>query len=102
MAHSRPSTSNVFTDVWDGQNSTDNVLLKTESTSLALILYQDAFEVVNPLGSGRKKHKVLAVYLTFGDISLVTLYLLTLYLLTLSLMTLSFQLLPLSLTRLGW
>ena len=31
-------------------------------------LHQDAFEVVNPLGSGRKKHKVLAVYLTLGDI----------------------------------
>lgn len=37
-------------------------------SSVALILYQDAFEVVNPLGSARKKHKILAVYLTLGDI----------------------------------
>lgn len=56
-------------DVWDGQNTTDNVLLKTETSSVALILYQDAFEVVNLLGLGQKKHKVLAVYLTFGDYS---------------------------------
>ncbi len=66
--HSRLSTRDILEDVWDGQNFTDNVLLKTETSSLALILYQDAFEVVNPLGSGRKKHKVLAVYLTLADI----------------------------------
>uniref|UniRef100_A0A3B1JNM8 Uncharacterized protein n=1 Tax=Astyanax mexicanus TaxID=7994 RepID=A0A3B1JNM8_ASTMX len=45
-----------------------NKLFQTEALSLALILYQDSFEVVNPLGSGKKKHKVLAVYLTLGDI----------------------------------
>ncbi|XDV19312.1 hypothetical protein PO909_024803 [Leuciscus waleckii] len=28
----------------------------------------DAFEVANPLGSGKKKHKLLAVYLTMGEI----------------------------------
>lgn len=67
-AHSRLSTQDVFEDVWDGHNTADNVLFKSDTSSLALILYQDAFEVVNPLGSGRKKHKVLAVYLTLGDI----------------------------------
>ncbi len=39
-----------------------------ESSSLSLILYQDAFEVVNPLGSGKIKHKILAVYLTLADL----------------------------------
>lgn len=37
--------------------------------TLGLILYQDAFEVANPLGSGKKKHKILAVYLNFADIA---------------------------------
>lgn len=37
-----------------------------EMSSLALIPYQDSFEVVNPMGS-RGKNKVLAVYLTLGD-----------------------------------
>ncbi|CAN8019054.1 unnamed protein product, partial [Ixodes persulcatus] len=36
---------------------------------LQLILYQDAFEVVNPLGTARGKFKVLAVYLTLGNVS---------------------------------
>lgn len=42
--------------------------MKTEPSSVGLVLYQDAFEVVNPLGSGKKKHKVLAVYSTLTDI----------------------------------
>ena len=37
-------------------------------SSLRLILYQDSFEVVNPLGSGKKKHKILAVYLSLADL----------------------------------
>lgn len=53
--------------MWDGENVTEN-LVHTERSSLGLILYQDAFEVVNPLGSGKKKHKILAVYLTLADL----------------------------------
>lgn len=52
--------------MWDGENITENPL-QTEG-SLHLVLYQDAFEVVNPLGSGKKKHKVLAMYLTLADL----------------------------------
>jgi hypothetical protein len=36
---------------------------------LSLILYQDSFEVVNPLGSAKKKHKVLGVYFVLGNLS---------------------------------
>jgi len=32
------------------------------------MLFQDAFEVANPLGSARQKHKVLAVYYTLGNV----------------------------------
>lgn len=49
-----------------GQNIADNALFKTEASSLALILYQDALEVANPLDSGKNKHKVLAFYFTLG------------------------------------
>lgn len=48
------STSDVFEDVRDEQNTTDNVFLKSETSSIALIFYQDAFEVINPLGSGQE------------------------------------------------
>ncbi|XP_057188575.1 uncharacterized protein LOC130553556 [Triplophysa rosa] len=65
--HSRNQLSNILEDVWDGENITKN-LAQTERSSLGLILYQDSFEVVNPLGSGKKKHKILAMYLTLADL----------------------------------
>ena len=33
-----------------------------------MILYQDAFEVVNPLGSAKSKHKLVGVYYTLGNL----------------------------------
>jgi len=35
---------------------------------LSLILYQDSFEVANPLGSAKKRHKVLGVYFLLGSL----------------------------------
>jgi len=35
--------------------------------SFKVMLFQDAFEVANPLGSAKQKHKVLAVYFTLGN-----------------------------------
>lgn len=58
----------VYEDIWDGSLITQNALLKTDPLSVSLIMYQDSFEVVNPFGSGKKKHKLLAVYLSLGDI----------------------------------
>lgn len=40
------------------QNISYIALLKTEASSLALILYQDAFGVANPVGSGWLKTQV--------------------------------------------
>lgn len=59
QVHSSIGSKDILKDVWDGKNMAENVLFQTESSSLSLILYQDAFEVVNPLGSGKKKHKIL-------------------------------------------
>lgn len=59
----------VLEDVSDGQNVKDNLLIQQCPSSLSLMLYQDSFEVVNPLGSGKKKHKILAMYMTLGEIS---------------------------------
>ncbi len=52
--HLQPATENIQ-DVRDGEGLKGNELLKTEPSSVGVILYQDAFEVVNPLGSGKKK-----------------------------------------------
>jgi len=62
------SQTDVLTDVLDGKTVKDNMLLNESPLSLSIILYQDSFEVANPLGSGKKKHKILAVYLTLGEI----------------------------------
>ncbi|PIK59648.1 Interferon-induced protein 44 [Apostichopus japonicus] len=58
----------VFTDITDGKIFKENTLFGSEENALSVILFQDAFEVVNPLGSAKKKHKILAVYFTLGNI----------------------------------
>lgn len=62
------SSNMVVEDVADGRNVKENALLKDNPSSLSIILYQDGFEVVNPLGSGKKKHKVLGVYMSLGEV----------------------------------
>lgn len=57
----------VFQDIWDGSN-VKNILSKSTDHSLGVILNQDSFEIANPLGSGKKKYKNLAVYLTLATI----------------------------------
>lgn len=61
-------SKDILEDIWDGSDVSSNALFDSNDNSLGLILYQDSFEVVNPLGSGRKKHKVLTVYFTVADI----------------------------------
>nr|XP_055062822.1 uncharacterized protein LOC129445851 isoform X2 [Misgurnus anguillicaudatus] len=58
----------VFTDLYDGQNFKCHKFFNENPKSLKLILYQDSFEIVNPLGSAKKKHKVLAVYLSLANL----------------------------------
>jgi hypothetical protein len=58
----------IYEDFQDGEVFKTNELFSNVSGALSLILYQDAFEVVNPLGSAKTKHKILAVYLTLGNI----------------------------------
>nr|XP_055039672.1 uncharacterized protein LOC129427310 isoform X2 [Misgurnus anguillicaudatus]XP_055039673.1 uncharacterized protein LOC129427310 isoform X2 [Misgurnus anguillicaudatus] len=65
--HLTENNSDILCDCSDGQ------ILKCrdfseDNPSLQLLLYQDAFEVVNPLGSARKKHKILAVYLSLVNL----------------------------------
>lgn len=57
----------VFRDVHDGTVFQNNPLFASDPTAFQLLLYADAFEVVNPLGSGRKKHKIEAMYLTLAN-----------------------------------
>ncbi|XP_065665683.1 uncharacterized protein LOC136087105 [Hydra vulgaris] len=59
-------TFGIYSDLLSGSLIQD--IAKSDDKILYLILYQDSFEIVNPIGSGRKKHKILAVYLTLANI----------------------------------
>lgn len=62
------SKNEILKDLMDGKSMKKNALLKESPSSLSIVLYQDSVEVANPLGSGKKKHKILAVYITLGEI----------------------------------
>ncbi|XP_056450915.1 uncharacterized protein LOC130386152 isoform X1 [Gadus chalcogrammus] len=52
----------------DGTHFKENPFLATENITLPLLLYIDDFEVCNPLGTSRKKHKITAVYWVLANI----------------------------------
>ena len=58
----------LYRDFDDASVFLDNSFFTQNPSAFRIILYQDAFEVVNPLGSGKKKHKILAVYFMLGNI----------------------------------
>jgi hypothetical protein len=60
---------NVFEDITDGQVSQNNPFFKDNSGAFRIILYQDAFEICNPLGSSKKIHKLVGIYMVLGNIS---------------------------------
>ena len=52
----------------DGTHFKENALLSGEEMSLPLLLYVDDFEICNPLGTSRKKHKITAVYWVLANV----------------------------------
>jgi len=58
-----------LSDVMDGTTFQSNAFFSDNSSALKIILFQDAFEIVNPLGSAKKKRKILGVYFTSGRFS---------------------------------
>lgn len=61
------NNSRVFKDFTDGSVFKNNTFFKENPDALKLMLYQDSFEIVNPLGSAKTKYKILAVYLSIGN-----------------------------------
>lgn len=57
-----------FKSYRDGLYCKENQLLSSENLSVALRLYIDDFEVCNPLGTSRKKHKICAVYWVLSNL----------------------------------
>lgn len=60
--------TDVLMDFKDGLIFRSHEILSKKSKSLHLFLYQDAFELVNPLGSARGIHKIVAFYFSLGNL----------------------------------
>ena len=58
-----------FCDHRDGSAFHNNAILTDEEFRIAIGLYIDDFEVVNPLGTARKKHKLCAIYWTLANLA---------------------------------
>lgn len=55
----RSADPNILQDVRDGRNFKEKDIFQQCMSSVSIILYQDSFEVANPLGSGRKNTRSL-------------------------------------------
>ncbi|CAB4018346.1 Hypothetical predicted protein [Paramuricea clavata] len=62
------SQDGILQDINYGDLIKGNLFFIKFPNAIKVLLVQDAFEVVNPLGSAKKKHKVLAMYATLGNI----------------------------------
>ncbi|KAK3929621.1 Zinc finger protein 76 [Frankliniella fusca] len=58
----------VFQDFYNGSVFQKNQFFKENPDALVIILYQDEFEVVCPIGSAKNKYKILAVYYSLGNL----------------------------------
>lgn len=54
--------------LWWTNFQTTPIFFKEHPNALRLHFYEDEFEVVNPLGSKRTKHKLCAFYYTVGNL----------------------------------
>jgi phosphopantetheine adenylyltransferase len=61
-----PLHDDILRDFYDGSFYTEHF---DSGDVLQLILYQDDFEIVNPLGSAKTIHKITAIYYSVGNIA---------------------------------
>lgn len=73
MSHGATS-SEEYKSYRDGARFKDNAFLDEEEFRIALFLYIDYFEVANPLGTSRKKHKQTAIYWAIYTLNIARLF----------------------------
>ena len=59
----------LLSDYRDGFYFKEHLIFRKHPGALRLHLYEDEFEIVNPLGSKRTKYKLCAFYYTIGNLS---------------------------------
>lgn len=66
--HSHTSHDNFIRDICDGQYIRNSPFFQRNPKALQIILYNDDIEIVNPLGTHVKKHKITLFYASFANI----------------------------------
>lgn len=67
LSKEKDKSSTKYESYQDGTIYKDNSFY-SEDLRITLVLYIDDFEICNPLGTSRKKHKITALYWVFGNI----------------------------------
>jgi len=57
----------IVEDFMDGSSFQSNKFFLDHPDALAVNLFQDALEIVNPIGAAKSCHKILAMYMTLGN-----------------------------------
>lgn len=67
MENSHQSTNGLICDFCDGSTFQDHALFSSHPNGLQIIAYYDELEVVNPVGTYIKKHKLGCLFFTLGN-----------------------------------
>lgn len=67
-SYNNSCNDNVLFDIQSGNIIKNNSFLQGNKNTLQIILYQDAFEVCNPLGASKKKFKLVGLYMILGNL----------------------------------
>ncbi|KAK3916160.1 Transcription factor IIIA [Frankliniella fusca] len=59
--------SEILRDFTDGFQFKNNIFFQQNPRSLKIIIYQDGFQVVCPIGPAKKLHKFIGIYISFGN-----------------------------------
>ena len=60
--HMRNSTNGIMTDIQDGFYFQNHAFIRAHPDCLVFSFFMDDYEIVNPIGSHRKKHKLTGLY----------------------------------------
>ena len=64
-----PANDSIIRDVKDGELYKTNPFFQQNPQAYTMMIYSDAIELVNPLGAGRGKHKVIQIFFSLCEIS---------------------------------
>lgn len=58
----------IYEDISSGSATKNNIFFEKEINGLKIILYQDTFQIVNPLGPARNMYKIVGIYMTIANL----------------------------------